>query len=333
MLHVETIDPFVTRSHWLIGARTLLVDRAVPAFERMFLPPARSPGGTVTVRDDPRGRFPSTRTGLRALRHAFRPDRRPDALTGPIVDMRANSPQNFSHCLVIHLPQCEIARSVLRSSFTVVLPYNTPRYIRDVFKLADLPVVSTDHDVAGETVSVEFSELEALKGGVGAIVRQLAERMRTSHASSTPLPKKAFVARRGSRAITNQREIEEVLAARGYATLYAEDLAVADQFRLFDEADEIVGVHGAGLAPILYRSVDRPPLRLVEILPASHMTNLHRFFVDAVGGRYVGVRGRISKNDAAAAYGSAMYMHNSLDNFEVDPQSVVLALEIMEDLS
>lgn len=333
MRQVITIDPCVTEAHWLFGATTMLMDRAVPALERILLPPAHSPGGTITVTlEEGALGLSATRGGLRALRHRLRRDRAPTGIVGPMIDMRGDAPDNFSHALMGHIPLCAVARKTLDQDVTVVLPHAIPGHIRRAFALCGFTTIATDQAVPGSVCRVENSSGDIMKQAAVPLLRETAARLHAAAAGGAPpLPRKAFVARRGGRAIGNQAEIEAVLHPRGFVTVYAEDLAVADQFRLYQEATHVAGVHGAGLAPIVYRSPERPSLKLLEILPAAHMTNYHRFPIHQIGGRYVAVRGRITAADAAAAYRFGdLYAANSLAPFEVDPATITAALETIE---
>ncbi|PZU07964.1 glycosyltransferase family 61 protein [Sphingomonas sp.] len=335
MPHVEIVPPFTTGAHWLIGAETLLIDRVVPAVERMWLPPAYYSGGTITVHDIERGAgLAPTRGGLRMLRHKLRADRPPEPVSGLLVDMREGTPQNFHHSISVHLPMCEVARRVLDAPFTVVLPSDTPGYVRRVFGACGYPIVTTEYGVPGDIVRVERDNMYNMLRDTGTPpLRRIAEAILASRpGGERALPARVFLARRGTRFISNQAEIEAVLAPLGYETVYPEDLSVSDQFRLLGEATHVVAIHGAGMGPLLYRDPARGPIMLVEILPAAHMTNVHRYFLDGVGGVYVGVRGRITPADAAAAYAfGEMYTANSLKPFEVDPVSLRVALDLAQE--
>ena len=113
----------------------------------------------------------------------------------------------------------------------------------------------------------------------------------------------------------------------GYVTVYPEDLSVEDQFQLFNTAEQIVAVHGAGLGPLLYRHPNSPLRHLVEILPCGHMTDFFRLMAQQVGVPWTGVRGRLKPEYVAPAYQMQNFFKQySLDNFEVDPESLERAL-------
>jgi capsular polysaccharide biosynthesis protein len=70
---------------------------------------------------------------------------------------------------------------------------------------------------------------------------------------------------RNNRCVLNEAEVMEVLAPRGFESLDAGSLSVAEQIRTFGEADLIVAPHGAALANLAFCS---PGSALLELFPA-----------------------------------------------------------------
>lgn len=152
---------------------------------------------------------------------------------------------------------------------------------------------------------------------------------RLARVEGAPLPARVLLARRKTRDLSNQAEVEAVLVPRGFRTIYPEDLSVADQFRLFNTAETIVGVHGAGLAPLLYRHPGAALRRVVELLPCGHMTDVYRSMSQQVGCGWIGVRGRIKPEYIRPAYALGRpFTRYSLDSFEIDPVSLERALDM-----
>jgi len=142
---------------------------------------------------------------------------------------------------------------------------------------------------------------------------------------------RVFLVRRGTRRLVNEAEIAGHLAARGFVRLHAEDLAVADQFRLFQRAEAVVAIHGAALAPMLYRAPGAPPLALVELFPCGHVTDVWRAVAGQTGGRWVGVRGRLRPEHVRPAQDlSRPFLRHSLQDFEADPAAIDRAFAILE---
>jgi capsular polysaccharide biosynthesis protein len=123
-------------------------------------------------------------------------------------------------------------------------------------------------------------------------------------------------------------EVEACLAPHDYTTIHAEDLSPADQMRLFREAEAMVAVHGAALAPLLYVPPGGRLRQLVEILPVGHMTDVYRVMAEQVGVGWTGVRGRIKPKHVEPAYRiGTPFKRFSLDSFEVDIVALERALD------
>jgi capsular polysaccharide biosynthesis protein len=79
-----------------------------------------------------------------------------------------------------------------------------------------------------------------------------------------------FIGRKNTnkRTVLNYAEIEPVLAAAGFSTVYAEDFSIAEFAQVLNKARAIVAVHGAGLSNIVFCE---PGTRLMELY-GPHIT-------------------------------------------------------------
>lgn len=323
------VGPYLLEPGRLITARSYLIDRAVPDCEVIALPGRLAPGGEIPFELVERMPAPSEHSRLRAFLKC-KSRRRSVPLSGRLgMDCRVTSPQNWSHFLNLHVPlACELARRVGYSpaDLTLILPANTPSFILKAAAYLGFSTQCTDGPVEGPGVSFRLSvnitvpqQRKWLEDG--GLIERVAQ------TDGPPLPSHLFLARRKQRAISNQHEVEALLHPLGFTTVYAEDLQVADQFRLFNTAQQIVAVHGAGLAPLLYRHPHSPLSHLVEIMPCGHMADLFRLMAQQVGVSWTGVRGRIKPEYVVPAYqNQGMFKKFSLDNFEVDPVALERAL-------
>lgn len=82
---------------------------------------------------------------------------------------------------------------------------------------------------------------------------------------------KLFINRRPKyqRRLTNSDEVQSTLAQYGFQTVYAEDFSYEEQIKLFNEAEYIVAIHGAGITNIIYSEVSR--LSMLEIFSKSYL--------------------------------------------------------------
>ncbi|MEL6518604.1 MAG: glycosyltransferase family 61 protein [Pseudomonadota bacterium] len=329
------IKPYTAAQATLVTAPSYLIDRIVPDVEQILLPERASGGGTL-------------RFGPRRLSGAGQPPRRRVfgraqpvmPLTGAAnFDFRRNEPTNWAHFLTNHLPVffhiCD-EMGIDAHSATILMPANTPGFIQRAAAFFGLTLALTDAPVDGDGIDFDFDPWIALRAERAAWVRGKTGRAALARGllsgKDTVLPTHVFLSRRNTRALKNEAEVADYLAPKGFQTIYPEDLSVADQFRLFNTAQQIVAIHGAGLAPLLYRRPNSALKALVEILPCGHMTDYYRVMADQVGVPWVGVRGRIKAAYVAPAYAlKRRFKKYSLDNFEVDVASIERAFALLPD--
>lgn len=322
------IDP-----NWMISARSYLVDRFVADFERILLPPKRLSGGNITYIEVQRSVPPqSPRRNL--LRPA--PLKSKVQVSGTFVDLRKDSPDNWAHFVSIHLPIVFHLMSIYGIEFedlTLILPADTPSHIGRAAALFGFPTLCIDEPVVGRGIRYELSHLEATRSRraewvhYGFVQKRLSEKKRPTQ-KLAELPKRLFLSRKDTRRITNERAIEGVLSTLGFEKRYAEDLKPIDQFRAFEEAETIVAVHGAAIAPLLYRPMNAKPLSFVEVFPCGHITDVWRSVAQQVGARWIGVRGKIKSEHIREVYRHEKpFLRYSLQDYEVDPESVLFALK------
>lgn len=320
---------------WLIGPRSFLVDRIQPDLERIWLPQTATGGGTFKIR---RGvfDFAAPKHGLKARLKPHRSVSVPPE-DGWLLDLRIESPENWAHFLNIHLAllaavcrACDLSWRDVR----VILPEGTPSYIRAVTDMCGLACLYANATVSGQGVQFEITDWNVLRGERHTLLTNpdLSPIMAAVQVGlpdvSEGLPKRVFLSRKGDRALGNEAEIEALLSARGFVKIYPETLCVADQIEMLRAAEAVVAVHGAGMAPLLYRGADTPELALVELFPVGHITNVYRAVTAALSGRWCGVRGKLEAVHLPEIYRlNQSYLKHSLRNFDVDPASVEAALE------
>lgn len=323
----------------MFGPRSFFVDRAFPEVEVIQLPRKTVPGGCLAWRKSDHavmtGPAPGRRKQLRnRLRARGTPD--PLPLQGALgLDCRSISPQNWSHFLNIHVPLAfafQAECGLPREGLTLILPADIPSHVRSAAKLLGLQVQITDAPVEGPALGIIFSHPNIIRPqrrewvlGSGGL-----DDLATAAEGRAPLPDRVFLARRDTRRMTNQAELEALLVPLGFVTVYAEDLAVIDQFRLFSEPETLVAVHGAGFGPLLYRQPQGRLQNLIEILPCGIISDVFRMMTQHVGCRWAGVRGLIKPQYVRPAYQiDGSFRQFQMEDFQVDPVSVTTALEFL----
>lgn len=85
---------------------------------------------------------------------------------------------------------------------------------------------------------------------------------RLGERSTIPVAERIYLSRRGTprRALTNEAEVEDLFARRGFTIVHPESLGIADQVRLFTHARIVAGPGGSALHNIVF---SRPDTRLL----------------------------------------------------------------------
>lgn len=335
MTEIE-LPPYHVGPGRLITARSYMIDRFTPDCEIVALPGKEVAGGRLRFRRGP-VTFPAVPPKGRVARLGTRlrppgPRRIEDRV---LFDLRHHHPENWAHFLNNHLPivfrLCEETGTAWETAL-LVTPHHTADHMHAAAAIFGLELLPTDGSVTGEGMTFQMEPWTAIRTVRADWVRRPAVSRALEAAfakGTTALPRRPFLARRDTRVIANMPEVEAFLAGQGYETVYAEDLAAADQFRLFREAEAIVAVHGAALAPLLYVPPEGRLRQLVEILPVGHMTDVYRVMAEQVGIVWVGVRGRIKPAYVEPAYHLGNRFDTfSLDSFEVDVTALERALDM-----
>ncbi len=98
------------------------------------------------------------------------------------------------------------------------------------------------------------------------------------------------------RAILNFNEIKELMIKFGYKLVDSSKLTLREQISLFSGASEVVGIHGAGLTNIIFRT--GYPLKLLEIFPGKELTPQHyKNLSSKLGFEYSNLVGEMNTTD------------------------------------
>jgi capsular polysaccharide biosynthesis protein len=334
MSHIEHIAPMQCRPARMITARSYLLDRFVPDCEVIALPLKTVQGGELSWA---RGnvRFAAQRSGGKnLLKRLSRPVSVRADPHDILFDFRLRDPQNWAHFLTNHLPlffHIAHVEGLAYDTCRLVLPEDIPDYIISAAALFGVRVLKTNAEVQGTGVDFDITPWTAGREWVAHSRAQQCLQAAEAAAGPSDLPERVFISRRGGRCLENEAEVAGFLADRGYVRLYAEDLNPLDQFRLFRQAREIVAIHGAALAPLLYCSDAAHPTQLVELFPCGHVTDVFRVVAQLVGCDWIGVRGKIKPEHVAPAYAlKEPFTKYSMQSFEIDLEALRQALDVKE---
>ena len=325
------IPPYWAETASLVAPRSYMQDRFDPECEHVLLARREVDYGVLRFRvvdteaalPIPMGRFRKVMPRL---------PRRELRVPGKVLfDFRLRAPDNWAHFLNNHLPIFFVLCDRLGLAWDetlILLPGNTPDYIHAAAKIFGLEILASDKVVVGRCVQFEADPWIGIRSIRAQWVRtpRVAAAVAAATQSRAPLPRRVFLSSRDTRLLSNVTEVEQFLADYDFVTVYAEDLSAADQFRLFRDVEDIVAIHGAALAPLLYCPANSALRQLVEILPCGHMTDVYRVMAQQVGCGWIGVRGKMKPEYVKPAYDlGAGFSAFSLDSFEVDLKTLELA--------
>ena len=244
------------------------------------------------------------------------------------LDLRFSFMGNYAHLIHDVLGPLQLIAETLEADSSVpsaplhlVLPQKLPPIAARVLEFAGVPFLRTDGIVRGRLLTITQELNIAL---LPYLVHQPFEEW------PHPTPERVFVSRRGARSLINEEAVTEFLGAEGFERVYMEDLPIAQQWTMLENAKEIVGIHGAGLSSLGF-SARRPRpagprFRLIELFSAGFASSCFRDYAAVLDGQWVGVRGKITPEivrDLDLRGDSRAHDHAS---FEVDLDSLAEAL-------
>lgn len=333
-LNEYTLPSACVAPAYLVTARSYLIDRFIPDCEVIALPMKTVAGGVLTYGRCVLPEAPDERGRLDRL---IRPRKHRPAPEAAVIDLRRNFPQNWAHFLNNHLPILfHIADSmdIALSEMLALVPGRTPGYIKAAASCFGVRTMQTDDIFAGEGIVYNLRPWTAVRPVRAEWIQHASavqEVLKQIDAMASRGPTRVFLSRRKTRTLENEDEVADWLGARGFTKVYPEDLDPPSQIKLFRNAEVIVAVHGAGLAPLLYAQPGGRLRNLVEILPCGHMTDVYRLMAGQVGCAWIGVRGRLKPKYIIGAYNFRNpFSTFSLDSFSVDVTALDQAFALAE---
>lgn len=281
----------------MIGASTRLLDCWDPQLEFIRLPAIRWPAwdAAVAIRIGSTSEVSGRRYQMPWRRSSAQIELEPQTAA---IDLRPLGGGNIAHAMISGVVRFSVARqAMIRSGFNgrliAILPVDVVPYVLDLYRLFEIQVLQTDSTVVGRIVEVQLVGEQSIRLAADLLPTSLNTALSSE---GIELPSRVFLARRGARSIENLGEVERMMERRGFITVYPEQLSVLDQLKLLWQAEEVVGVHGAALALLLVRAVQRPrhPLRVVEVFGPGYVTSLYRCLAAELGAAWAGVRGRVT---------------------------------------
>lgn len=316
-------------SSWLFCDPTRLANTYEPGVNRVWWQPREIKGAEVVIeirhgvaphpclgRLGPRRRLESR---LEDLRHPS-----PLDLGERLVyDARATDNSNMAHLIHYHLAMLGYFHQ--RSGFgveDVAVLLESPRDVlaHKVFSLIGYETISTLRPVRGNHVTIAYTHFEHLLP---------AMRFFGARPWDEDGPKQILISRRNTRRIINEREIVDFLKARGFETLYFEDLPIIKQWSWTRGADRVVAIHGAALGCLAFqatRASRGPAADLIELFTPGFVVNPYQSYQASLGGRWVGCRGRLTPAAIRDADNPRTFKARAFDDFHLSVKTLDEAL-------
>ncbi len=233
--------------------------------------------------------------------------RRLDVPAGPTYLVGACAPHNnFYHWCFQCLQGIALLRSVAREQgldYRIVLPPldGLRRHSLALLGIGDDECVTLPADRFLSGVSLMYSSATCSDYTFQPSERLIGlldgYRRRCMDAADPNLPTRFYLSRRDApkrRALRNEAELAEALAARGCPELVMSELSLEDQVGAFARAECIVAPHGAGLVNLMFAP---PGARLLKIM-AENYRHGHFFRLAQVRGMsYSQVLARVAQVD------------------------------------
>ena len=198
----------------------------------------------------------------------------PRRVPGRLGVLAARGDGNYCHFLFDVVPKLAIlerCRVVLPDQWYAPMTSGFQRELLDAFGVDRERVIDSaefDHVQAEQLVvpTLPDPNLRAPEW----MVRWLRERLLPSDVAVVP-GRRLFVTRGSrphSRIITNEFDVQRMLVDRGFETIDCGALSVAQQVRLFAEAELVVAPHGAALSNLVFAS---PGASVVELFAPDYV--------------------------------------------------------------
>ena len=227
---------------------------------------------------------------------------------------------NYYHWTVENLPRIRLIEEAGISADCYFLP-GRHRFHRDSLELFGIP--SKNQILANEYTHVQADELVITSMVRSEITPEnasfLYHRMANMNWSKTKSTKRLriYVARRRRswRHVVNERILLSELSRYGFQRYFLEELPLRTQIQLFQQAEFVIGPHGAGLTNLVYCNAGT---KVIEIGSPIRPLGFFYFIAHHRGLRYLNY------------FGKAVNIERDESNIEVDVPSLVRHFREME---
>ena len=234
-------------------------------------------------------------------------------------DARGETDGNMSHILTNIVAPALAARGVF-SPLSIILRSRANAMALAAYQSLGFRVICTDKNVRGNQIEAPQGKNGLYEGWYAALFGL------EFHGYNPNTPERVFLSRRQGRRLVNEEEIAATLSARGFKTVYFEDLTVAEQWSIGRNARVIVGIHGAALGCLLF---NRQGVRVLELFHPGYVVKFYRHMTNAIGGAWCGATGQMSGDLIRELDEKENARHFAQASIRINPASVEQGLEYL----
>lgn len=240
---------------------------------------------------------------------------------GYIFDTRYEVDGNIAHILGCIAIKALLARSKF-PNLTLILRENPHRMAIEAYKLLGFQTIHTNRHVEGNLVVMSDRNDEP---DFEPFYRtEFGQFKFEGYQSETP--ERVFLARRGTRSIINENEIEQLLSKYGFKKLYFEDFSMAEQWSIARNAKVVVGIHGAALKNLVFNE----GVKLIELFHPGYVVDIYRRDNAVSGGRWCGVLSKLPDDIIRKLDTEGDARSFAMSQLTIDPTSLQMALDELE---
>ena len=337
-------DDYIRQPVWIIGPRSYLSDRAVPLLDIIAVPARNFGAERITFAGQvEKSATRDYHSRKYKLLHPFQAREEELGVDGVYyIDLRIFGLENWSHFLNKAVPVAVAIREKLISlgerEPVFILNETVFPAILEFMEIIGYRFVCTNRSVEARQVLIEASDLSVIDNLSKKIIIPISPLV---YANTARVPnifgQKVFLNRKPpNRSILNIDVIRDELILNGFVEYFMEDLSASEQIAVILRATHIVAIHGAALAPLMFRNERHGPLSMIEIVPPGHVVPFFRNMVDAIPCAYRMVRGVPDTDLMADAFSNVdepsmkFTKRHSLRQFNLDLTSLRFAIDSLD---
>ena len=201
-----------------------------------------------------------------------------------LYDARYDADGNVAHILTNIAPPV-LAAQRHYPDLTVILRARASSMAQRAYELLGIPFICTDQVVQGRMSALPCGSHSYYGGLYPSIFRD-----RAFDGYQEKTPERIFIARKGSRRLLNEADVEAALQSYGFQKFYFEDIPIAQQWSLVRNAHVVVATHGAAMAGLVF---NQRSAKVVELFHPGYVVNQYRTITGVIGGQWCGVMGQL----------------------------------------